>query len=611
MSSPYTALDSSRKEIRLLDLQPSADHSSALTCTSRTVSLFDKPPYAALSYCWGGGTDTTEITLNGVTGFAVPRNLCAALRQLRDGTDIKVLWADAICINQDPSTPEKNQQVAMMRDIYAQAISTIIWLGDEDDNSDLAMETISHLHEHDIWELDNQALSASHFEAIAAINARPWWSRVWVIQELLLSPNPTVMCGSKSAPIEAFIHLDDLRRGYHRPSDETIDNASQPSRHLFRQHAFSQVLHHYFDDKQRVQTGVVKLEEWVVVIDNFNATDPRDKIYGLLGLGTDYDRLALPPDYSPANTVANVYARATARFILQGQGLLHLQFNINDVDAAFGLPSWCPDYSCDANKIKERYTAFVVGMHGKKPFNAGGNMGSPSSASQDDLFPKSREGNWRELHLRGWEIDEVDYVGVNAYMEPYVGNDITERLANNARRAEQTRSNILTWEPKVQKRLATANPYAPKTADDIFWRTIMANANFAWISVPDSWKGYFDVWLDRIPVPPSAACLTQDEKEAKRLYVKPYTDAAITRPHGRAFVITKKGYLGLAPRKTRVGDVVSVLRGGDVPFILRRRVRSGQKEEEETWEFVGESFVLGLMEGQGIGLGEESRFAIL
>lgn len=317
MSSPYSALQSSWKQIRLVHLEPSADFSAPVVCTSQTVSLFDKPSYIALSYCWGERTDISAISFNGVAGFTLPRNLETGLRHLRSGTEVKILWADSISINQDPNLPEKNQQVALMREIYAQATSTIIWLGEEANNSDVAMDTILDLYERAVWEVGNHDLSVAQLDAILALHERPWWSRAWVIQELLLSSNPIVTCGKKSAPIEALIHLDDLRQGWHRPSGSQIDNAEHPIRQLLKPHPFSQILSHYPNDKPRVRAGVVDLDEWMAITENFHATDSRDKIYGLLGLGTEADRRALAPDYSPGNTVANVYTRAMAHLILQ------------------------------------------------------------------------------------------------------------------------------------------------------------------------------------------------------------------------------------------------------------------------------------------------------
>lgn len=312
-----------------------------------------------------------------------------------------------------------------------------------------------------------------------------------------------------------------------------------------------------------------------------------------------------------------MYCRATAHFILQRRNLLHLQFNANDVDPALGLPSWCPDYSREAGKEKERYAAFVVGAHSNEKLAASGmdsKVRTPTEAMMGDLFPRNNEGKWRELHLLGWEVDEVVYAGVNPYMAPYVGHDAHERLANNARRAEQTKADILAWETEAQRHLAESNPYSPETAENVFWRALMANRNFTWDPVPDWWKIYFNVWLDRAPLPASADDLATDEKERKRLYIKPDTDAAITRPHGRAFIITRRGYLGLAPRKTRAGDVMAVLRGGSVPFVLRpkqveRKAVDGQREEQ--WEFVVESFVMGLMHGEGVGTESEKRFALV
>lgn len=93
------------------------------------------------------------------------------------------------------------------------------------------------------------------------------------------------------------------------------------------------------------------------------------------------------------------------------------------------------------------------------------------------------------------------------------------------------------------------------------------------------------------------------------MFVKPFTDCAITRSHARSFIITKKGFIGLAPFRTAVGDTITILQAGDVPFVLRqRRTSSGDLCDDDVklrmkqgrYEFVGEAYVHGIMDGQAV-----------
>lgn len=114
----------------------------------------------------------------------------------------------------------------------------------------------------------------------------------------MLSPKPIVRCGNSVLPFEAFVHLDDIRQGYIRPERRSLDNAQGGSRFLIQGSAFAQILTNYPDDKPRIMAGVTPLAEYAHLVDQFKATDPRDKIYGLLGLAMPNDVQFLAPNYS-------------------------------------------------------------------------------------------------------------------------------------------------------------------------------------------------------------------------------------------------------------------------------------------------------------------------
>lgn len=457
----------------------------------------------------------------------------------------------------------------------------------------------------------------------------------------MLSPNPIVRCGNATLPFEAFVHLDDIQLGYIRPERRSLDNASGGSRFLIQRSPFGQILTNYAEDKPRVRSGVAPLAEYAHMVDQFNATDPRDKIYGLLGLGMPYDVQFLAPDYSqsvadvcmfePSSAASEIPnsscvsmlsssltqtadTRATARFIIQYQELIWLQFDNDNKSPRHALPSWVPDYSNEPGGRPPRgYTAVTAA--GPDAFRASGSScWGATRLFISGLFPTPA---WGELHLRGLDFDDVEYVGPNPFVERYMGNVLSERMENIRVRNAQTRDNVLVWEKAVlAKWRRDGFPYGALGLEqgEAFWRALMWDRDWDQNRVPPEHGRYFDAWLGRAGVDASYAAANSsaglDEVEVRRTFVKPFTDCCISRSHGRSFFITKRGYIGLAPFKTCVGDKVTVLQGGTVPFVLRERaaapgegVDGAARRAESTklrCEFVGEAFVLGIMEGQAV-----------
>jgi hypothetical protein len=114
-------------EIRLLHVHPAGDAGGRIICDIYKKRLSEKPEYAALSYTWGDPTEPKEITLNG-SSFPVTKNLHGALRNFQS-TTWRILWVDAICINQNDEA-EKGVQIKMMYQIYSQCLNTFIDFGD-------------------------------------------------------------------------------------------------------------------------------------------------------------------------------------------------------------------------------------------------------------------------------------------------------------------------------------------------------------------------------------------------------------------------------------------------------------------------------------------------
>jgi hypothetical protein len=141
-----------------------------------------------LSYFWGSQDEKFDIILEGFP-FQVGRNLFEALRCLRRETETLVIWVDALCINQQ-DVGERNAQVQLMGDIYRGAVTVQIWLGEQANESDKAIEILTKLGSGmDLLsiKIDGRYLNRANLKSLQILGNRAWWKRIWVIQEVILA----------------------------------------------------------------------------------------------------------------------------------------------------------------------------------------------------------------------------------------------------------------------------------------------------------------------------------------------------------------------------------------------------------------------------------------
>jgi len=277
--------------IRLLRLAPSQDRSAPLKGSLLEVTLSDcyndlKNPFTALSYVWGDPKHRGSIDLDGCL-MGITQSLDRALHDLRDETQVLRVWADALCINQ-LDIPERNNQVALMGNIYSTANHTVIYLGTSTPEFEKLCRVLSP-------SLYDPALSRSHLvdEAKASLATneiealrrdllgRPWFRRVWVFQELVLSADPWVQCGRQRTRWHQFseiIGADSIDKAmllYAAPAVYDKKPSELPSRP-------STVA-----VGKRHGTFDVPLSSLLSLRRGVGATDPRDTIYGHLGVASD------------------------------------------------------------------------------------------------------------------------------------------------------------------------------------------------------------------------------------------------------------------------------------------------------------------------------------
>jgi hypothetical protein len=174
--------------IRLLRLLPSKDKNAVIRCKLFNYSIQESGqrthPYDALSYVWGKSHKPWPIVRIRKHVLPVTPNLYEALSHLRHCSIERILWVDAICINQD-NIKEKEQQIRFMADVFGQANRVVVWLGTAADNSDQALEEIRVAGGKEILAAGGKtSINSSNKEtiqqAVLALLGRPWFRRIWV-----------------------------------------------------------------------------------------------------------------------------------------------------------------------------------------------------------------------------------------------------------------------------------------------------------------------------------------------------------------------------------------------------------------------------------------------
>ncbi|KAK1775287.1 ankyrin repeat-containing domain protein [Copromyces sp. CBS 386.78] len=263
--------------MRLLRLLPSENENAAIHCELFCTALDSKGTrlYEALSYVWGSEDKPCSILINGYN-LAVGENLHAALLHLRDHSIPRTIWIDAICINQEDEE-EKGHQVQSMAKIYAKASRVIVWLGEEAAGSDQALEETRIAAELSTRRLDNKA-------GILTLLQRPWFQRIWVLQEVAAARHILIKCGSAEIDGFAFCSgLNALNLSNELPADLWAQILSVT--YLIRGAIFRPK--YATSQSDNFSLDIRPLGELIEMYHTRKATKRRDKVYALLGMSSD------------------------------------------------------------------------------------------------------------------------------------------------------------------------------------------------------------------------------------------------------------------------------------------------------------------------------------
>jgi hypothetical protein len=581
--------------------------------TNHAVSLDTRQPvwYTALSYVWGVPVFDETIRFADKT-VTISSSLAAALYRLRSTEHSVFLWIDQVCINQ-LDIPEKQRQIPMMGLIYTNATNTVIWLGDEDgQDPSLALETMEYVYARlqmgdveittqDFTRLDFPPPDHRSWRTVQQLLQRPWLSRLWVIQEAVLSRNLFVKCG------DAVVSWDDLAAWCyvwqscgliqwlrtHDQHDHGSTGASHNRRHLPPGASIINTLQSdRLQNQMLSETGY--LLNSLVTTRYAQATDPKDKIYGVLGIV----KANIVPDYSPARTAREVYHEAC---VTQIPGSVYEMLSCVDHDSPL-VPSWIPDWSTDRVTRALGYSTKATTL-----YRAGWRVvaesivftGRPSKVelSEDKL----------QVTVSGIAFDTVSILG-DVMEDPII--DIDDLSAGNS-----------SWASNVQliKDTHDKNGYpAPNVSIyDAFWHTLVAGRDDSGTVAPSQeHSDVFSLILDTITGEmPSLPGQTYSSRRQKghftinslrtRKPAKTLEDlrtairSALTM---RRFAITEKGYFTLVPRGTKEGDVIVVFEKACIPFVIRK-TRSDDCDGQK-YELLGEAYVHGIMHGEVMGMAD-------
>ncbi|EON70088.1 hypothetical protein W97_09354 [Coniosporium apollinis CBS 100218] len=462
-----------------------------------------------------------------------------------------------------------------MQRIYESASYVHVWLGEAMDDSDLAMDLIEAVGlTSDFDDVRKLPWFTRAWAALPSVLQYPWWTRVWIIQELAMAKDVSLICGSRVLSWEHFVHFHNQTVGL-SPAKNNIYQLM--------------VL------RLSIQAGNRKSLAFLlgpgIGDGDFQATDPRDMVYSLLGMSREGDQKLLP-DY--ARPVHEVYAQAVRHIIST-----HNTLNIILLERPKGgcrLPSWCPDFSASTTSSTARGLDDL-------DIELDENQASAGSIAK---YHFSDDGD--TLSVQGRLIDSLVLVRPFPY-EWDVGqaNDVNwPRLVSSLRNLEFS---VLQALKKAQPSL---RDHACTEQISTLWRVLLIGDRILepegvpeWGATGDP-KTFIIPQLDenrlgrlwetlqgRAAVPEE---FQPEESEPKRTisYMLPVIQAlkqGSSFPSGtRYFFVTSQGFMGMGRQSIVLGDNLCLLAGCDQPVILRRTT--------EHYEFVGGTYVRSIMAGE-------------
>ena len=574
---------------RVVKLLPGT-HPEPIQCEIIVIVLDEPPPYCALSYVWGERSEDYWIFLD-QEHICVTPILYNTLQHLRSHEETRTFWIDAICIDQRDNT-EKSSQVRKMKQIYGRSSEILIWLGPEEEGSASAMALASKIAAYwsdqgldlsdaesgfrsksavDLSTLLHQCTyDSAPVEAFRCLINRGWFERVWTVQEAATrAKTKTIQCGDSKIDWGSFITAAKfLAHAIIRPDLKIYFPDASPLRSNSLPGLFNLDHLQRFIESGRYQTDLLGI---LANYRHYKATDPRDKVYALLGLVTETLTDISTCDYFL--DTPTVYLQVAEHCILHRGSLECLGYctpSLRDSD----LPSWVPDWRYPS----ARHPLAKWSKH--KP-----DFGNPDLVDKR-IYSASADVTSQKRHL-SFSISQNPKLVNEGFC---IGKVMTAGLPFYQDATQGFESDVLRgWEPENLEKI-----YRPtgETNLEAFSHTIVGDVAKKGHLRERGYAVDWNFWrcVKDLTHPPTSS----------RLRVE--WGSLLFATVGRKFVLSNKGHMCLAPGETRPGDQISILLGGHVFYILR--------PIGECWYFIGECYVHGFMDGEAMSLLANGTFEL-
>ncbi|KAH7324724.1 heterokaryon incompatibility protein-domain-containing protein [Stachybotrys elegans] len=607
------------EDFRLLILEP-GPWDAEIRCKLKHAAFDTAPEYEAISYAWGDENKRKDIWLENCQ-HAITENLEVALRYLRHPSAPRILWTDSLCINQDRAhQDEKEAQLLKMNTIYTGASDVLAWTGveaptshealrilnafgkwcvDHDDAIDAHMQDPNPQYSsmHDLIEGHGFPLESQNWDCVWEFLERPYWSRVWVIQELAvrgrgMDAKPCkIICGRQHIDKGVFEMactglLALVMPQQSSPLTSVQGDMHEPLKSMLlrgRGHppglSMCQVVWAANPVRAKPRLPWLQTVTW-----RFEASKDHDKIYALLGLVEESDQAVKPSYRKSTSEMLMDYVRF---YVVRDKSLETICSN-RSTKCRFG-PTWTPELH------REHYAHELIlqGEHNIAAYNA------CATRRADDVVFDIPKGL---LRARGIEIGTLDVV-IGPWIE---GTEMGTALSGPMDLAQRS-----GHQEFINGLRSFVAPIAnDEEVYDAFWRSLVADRGIQGMGEDDIRPAPADMrfqsrmffGLEGLPDRnlPDHVKLEIFQSRTGR-FLGSMTQAIINR----TFVKTIDGQMGLGPYQAEAGDVVVILYGCQVPVVLR-------PQAEGRYEVVGSAYIHGVMDGEAVIAGsvEERVFEL-
>jgi hypothetical protein len=344
------------KSIRLMHLEPALHVDAPLHFTFTTDRIENLlAQYEAISYTWGEPKLEYSLYSDSADGACVmvTRNLDAALRWLRHPTARRALWADAVCIDQSDDA-EKSKQIPLMAEIFRGARRVLAWLdgGAEEERGMQILDQLSRRPkpaaykledgDGDLLEQDNNMNLIHQFLRLA------WFTRLWVIQEVIMNADVVLICGASEI---SWARLITILRTYRDLIEKPLDFLGRAR--LEGLYTVAELWAQDIDEKSAYNYTLLGL---MSTFYTYACTDPRDRIFAVYSMALDTHATSKSPDQgyismdvNYSSNVQQVYQDFAVACIRSADSataieILRAVLARNLAPTPDAWPSWVPDW---------------------------------------------------------------------------------------------------------------------------------------------------------------------------------------------------------------------------------------------------------------------------